>query len=384
MQTFDFDRVYPRQESDSIKWKQFPPDVLPLWVADMDFASPVEIIEAMQERLAHPLFGYAEEDQVLRELICEWVGKKHEWAITPEQILFTCGVVSGMNWVTQSLIQHCEGVAFQTPVYPPFFKVPRNAGCPFVQIPLVAGQHGYEIDFDRFRQDLSADIRLFILCNPHNPVGRVFSRYELETIGEICLQKDILICSDEIHCDLVYSANQHVPIASLSSELAQRTVTLMAPSKTFNVPGLNMSFALVPNKDLRERLSKARRGIIGSPNLLANAAARAAYRHGEPWLRALLVYLERNRDYLMGYLQERVPAIRLFQPQGTYLAWLDCRQLDLDQDPCEFFLNHAKVALNNGRDFGKVGEGFVRLNFGCPRSVLDEALQRMEKAVRSL
>ncbi len=382
-QEFNFDRVYPRRQSDSIKWNLFAADVLPLWVADMDFASPVEVVMAIQERLSQPLFGYAQDDDELRYLVCDWVAKRHQWNIEPEHILIMCGVVSGMNWVAQSFIQNGEGIAFQTPVYPPFFKVSSHVDCPREEILLTAGQNSYEIDFDLFESRLAENTRLFILCNPHNPVGRVFNRTELEKIGEICLRRNILICSDEIHCDLTYSGHKHIPLAALSPELAASSVTLMAPSKTFNIPGLNLSFAVVPNDDLRNRLQMARRGIISPPDLLANAAARGAYRHGDRWLQALCEYLEGNRDYLMNFIMEKMPAIKVFKPQGTYLAWLDCRKLSLDVDPCEFFLDQAKVALNNGLDFGKNGQGFVRLNFGCPRSVLVDALERMERALKS-
>lgn len=380
---FDFDRVYPRRQSDSVKWNRFPEDVLPLWVADMDFAAPAGAVRAVEERLAHPLFGYAREDDELRGLICEWLARRHNWVVEPDHILFMDGVVSGLNWVAQTFLRPGEGMAFQTPVYPPFFKVTAYADCPCVEIPLVAGEDGYRIDFDLFENRLEERTRLFILCNPHNPVGRVFTRAELEKIGEICLRKDILICSDEIHCDLTFSRQRHIPLASLSPELASRTVTLMAPSKTFNIPGLNHAFAVVSNPELRGKLQKGRRGVVGAPGLLAGAAARGAYRSGENWLDALLVYLEGNRDFLMAYLTEKIPAIRAFPPQGTYLAWLDCRDLIKDQNPGAFFLEKARVALNNGLDFGREGEGFARLNFGCPRSILAQALERMSAAVKS-
>lgn len=380
---FDFSRLYPRRQSDSVKWNRFPEDVLPLWVADMDFAVPEAVVRAVEERLAHPLFGYACEDDELRGLICEWLARRHKWVVEPDHILLMDGVVSGLNWVAQTFLRPGEGIAFQTPVYPPFFRIPAYAGCPFVEIPLVAGEDGYQIDFDLFESRLQEGKRLFILCNPHNPVGRVYIRAELEKIGEICLRNDILICSDEIHCDLTYSGQTHIPLASLSPELASRIVTLMAPSKTFNIPGLNLAFAVVSNPELRGRLQKGRRGVVGAPGLLSRAAASGAYRGGEKWLESLLVYLEGNRDFLIAYLTEKIPAIRAFPPQGTYLAWLDCRDLIKDENPGAFFLEKARVALNNGLDFGKEGEGFVRLNFACPRSILVEALDRMSAAVKS-
>ncbi len=380
---FNFDRVYPRRLSDSVKWNRFPEDVLPLWVADMDFPAPSEVINAVEERLDHSLFGYACENDELRQLICDWLARRHQWVVDPDHILFMDGVVSGLNWVAQALLRPGEGIAFQTPVYHPFFKISAYAGCPFAEIPLVEGENGYQIDFDLFENCLESRTRLFILCNPHNPVGRVFTRSELEKIGEICLKNDILICSDEIHGDLTFSGQTHIPLASLSPEVAERTITLMAPSKTFNMPGLNLAFAVVSNPELRAKLQKGRRGVVGAPGLLSTAAARGAYRGGDGWLNALLAYLEGNRDFLMNYLKEKIPAIRAFPPQGTYLAWLDCREMKMDEIPSKFFLEKARVALNNGLDFGQAGTGFVRLNFACPRSILIQALERMIEAVKS-
>jgi cysteine-S-conjugate beta-lyase len=215
-------------------------------------------------------------------------------------------------------------------------------------------------------------------------VGRVFSRAELEHLAEICLRNDIIICSDEIHCDLVYFGYRHLPIASLSAELAKRTITLMAPSKTFNIPGLNLSFVVVQNPHFRAQLNKARRGVVGLPNLLACAATRGAYQHGESWLEALLVYLDSNRRFLIDFIRGKTPIITIFEPQGTYLAWLDFRQLNFPVSASTFFLQQAKVALNDGRDFGAVGEGFARLNFGCPRFILHKALGRMANTLNSL
>ena len=222
---------------------------------------------------------------------------------------------------------------------------------------------------------------MFILCNPHNPVGRVYTRAELERMGEICLRYGITICADEIHCDLVYPGHEHVSIASLSEELAAGTVTLMAASKTFNIPGLNFSFAIIPDGEKRKQMKKAASGMTGHAEILANAAAKAAFTQCDAWLGELLVYLEENRDYLMEFIRAEMPEIKINRPQGTYLAWLDCRALDLKPDPYHFFLKNAKVALNDGKTFGQPGEGFVRLNFACPRSVMQEALEKMAAAL---
>lgn len=369
-----------RQGSDSVKWNRYPEDVLPLWVADMDFPSPPEVVAALQERVSHPFYGYGCEDEELLDAICEWIFARHGWQIDKDWLLLVPGVVAGMNWAIQSVITSDQKLAFQTPVYPPFFKFAGNAGTHAVEIPLTRSTDGYGIDFDRF-QDGIKECGVFAFCNPHNPVGRVFSQDELEGIADICLKNQVIICSDEIHCDLVYPEYRHVPIASLSDEVAGATITLMAPSKTFNIPGLEFSFAIVPNERLRERMQLSRRGLLGHPNILSFPAARAAYLHGAEWLDELLVYFQGNRDFIQRFLLEYVPDIGFFPPEGTYLAWLDCSGLDLPKSPYTFFLEEAKVAFNNGKDFGRQSGDFIRLNFGTPRSILKEALDRMKTAL---
>lgn len=379
-----FDQIIERSGSDSVKWRRYPADVLPLWVADMDFPVLPEIISALQERISHPVFGYAVEDTELREIFCEWLYRHHEWIVDPDEIITMTGVVRGLNLVAQSFVDYKEYLAFLTPIYPPFFRISEYAGCGKIEIPLTQGEEKFGIDFDSLDKSLSNSTRVFFLCNPHNPVGRVFNNQELEKIGEICLRKDILICSDEIHCDLVFSQNKHIPIASLSSELAQHCITLMSPSKIFNMPGLQLSFAIVQNEDLRKRLLHASKGLVGQPNILASIASKAAYKHGSTWRREMCNYLESNRDFLMNFLDERVPMIKMAQPEGTYLAWLDCRKMDNNKSAYQFFLDNAGVALNDGVEFGKDGNGFVRLNFGCPRLILKEALERMERAIYNI
>lgn len=382
MEKYNFDRQINRRDTNSIKWDLYGKDVLPLWVADMDFAVSPKIVAALENRIAHPVFGYAGPDEQLLEAIREWVYRQHGWQITTEQIMLMPGVVTGINWMAHTFKEAQSGLLIQTPVYPPFFKAAANSGMQLIESPLIRGDSQYEVDFDDFEQKVSQGAKVFVLCNPHNPVGRVYSREELEKIGEICLRHNVLICSDEIHCDLVYSGNRHIPIASLSEELAQNTVTLMAASKTFNIPGLHFSFAVVSNPKLRERMEAAGAGIIGHPSVLANEAAKAAFTACDDWLEELLAYLESNRDYVLEYLAQHLPEINVFAPQGTYLAWLDCRKLDLQPDPYTFFLENAGVALNDGRTFGINGEGFVRLNFGCQRATLEKALDLMSAAVK--
>ena len=381
MEKTNFNTIIDRHGTKSEKWGRYDKDVLPLWVADMDFAAPSAVIRAIEKRISHPVFGYSVIDEELLEIICKWVLRRHGWKISPEQILLMSGVVTGINWTAKAFGTRGSGLMIQTPVYPPFFRAAGYTGLELFKSPLIRGESRYEIDFDDFEKKVSAGVKVFVLCNPHNPVGRVFKPEELERLGEICRRNDVVICSDEIHCDLIYGGEKHVPIASLSEELAQQTITLMAASKTFNIPGLHFSFAIVPNEEYRARLQTASEGLIGKPSFLANEAAKAAFTECDDWLAQLRRYLEDNREFILSYISEKMPEIKVLRPEGTYLSWLDCRALDLKPDPHQFFLNEARVALNDGKTFGENGCGFVRLNFGCPRKTLEEALDRMAQAI---
>jgi len=276
-------------------------------------------------------------------------------------------------------------VLVQTPAYPPILDAPANADCTRDEMEFTEGpDQRYVVDFDALEGTITDRTRVFILCNPHNPVGRVFTREELERMAEICLRHDVVICSDEIHCDFVYPGQRHIPIGSLDAEVGERTITLMAPSKTYNIAGLHFGVAIVPNEELREKLCAARRGVVGRPDILSYTAALAAYCEGQLWLDKVLRYLEANRDFTFEHVRDHLPGISMAKPEGTYLAWLDCRQAGIPGNPQEFFLENAQVALNDGPEYGKGGEGFVRLNFGCPRSTLAEALCRMTGALATL
>jgi cystathionine beta-lyase len=267
----------------------------------------------------------------------------------------------------------------------PFLRLANNAGMAAQEMELSQSADGnYHIDWQKFEAGFNEQSRLFVLCNPHNPVGRVFHRHELERMAETCLRKGVVICSDEIHCDLLFSGHKHIPIASLDPEIAQNTITLMAPSKTFNIAGLQCSFAIVQNAELREKLKHAGKGLAGWVNMMGGVAALAAYQEGQEWLEQVLAYLEGNRNYLARYVAENLPGVKMRRPEGTYLAWLDCRQTGIPCTPGQFFLRQAHVALNEGHTFGKGGEGFVRLNFGCPRATLRSALERMQAALQVL
>jgi cystathionine beta-lyase len=283
--------------------------------------------------------------------------------------------------VAQAIGSNGDEVLVQPPIYPPMLTAPDNAGRICTSVPLVEGQERYEIDFDAFKHAIKPCTSMFLLCNPHNPSGRVFTKGELEHLAESCLANNIIICSDEIHCDVIYQGYEHIPMASLGTEVAANTVTLFAPSKTFNIPGLKCSIGVVQNPKLRAQIEKTAAGLIPHVNLLGYAAALAAYRDGQSWLDELLVYLEANRDFVLDFLATHLPAIKCRPPESTFLAWLDCRQADIPGNPYEFFLENARVALNDGVRFGQGGEGFVRLNFGCPRATLSEALERMRTAL---
>lgn len=370
-----------RRGTDSVKWGLFGEDVLPLWVADTDFQSPVAVIEALQERVAHGVFGYPLHPTELRELVAARMLERYNWKISPKDMIFIPGVVPGFNLTCQLLTKPGESLLVQPPVYPPILNAADKNNVRNIRAELVKQADGsYAVDFEALEAAIEDDTRVFIFCNPHNPVGKVYSRQELERLAEICLRHKLTILSDEIHSDLVFKGSQHIPIASLSEEVARSTVTLIAPSKTFNIAGLSCAILICTNHELLKKIELAGHGLLGDVNVLGLTAATAAYRDGGDWLEQMMVVLEGNRDFTVDFINKRMPEIKIRKPDATYLTWLDCRELDLDEGPHKFFLKKAKVALNCGEDFGE-GKGFVRLNFGCSRDMLTEALERMEKAI---
>jgi cystathionine beta-lyase len=388
MQSSIFDPVVDRANSNSIKWKLYDPDVLPMWVADMDFKSPPAIIEALRERVEHGVFGYERAPKELELAVVNWCAKQYGWHIDIPDIVFLPGLVSGLNLTARAFGYMGDNATTLTPVYPPFLSAPLNQGltCNGCQLTLVGeGEHlQYEIDYSAFEKSITPRTHLFYLCHPHNPIGKVFTREELLKLAEICIKHNVLIISDEIHCDLMLDGGKHTPMASLSPEIAEHCVTLMAPSKTFNVPGLGCSFAIVTNKRLRERLQHAEMGIVPHVNALGYTAALAAYTQCDDWLAGLQGYLTENRDVMLDYLAENIPHIRATKPAGTYLGWLDCRNSGISGNPYDFFLKESRVALNSGPLFGPGGEGFVRINFGTPRALMLQGLDRMKIALDKL
>lgn len=386
---YDFDHTPERRESESFKWQTYPEDVVPMFVADMDFVSPEPVIDALVARAQHGVYGYPRgllgkpsELSELREAVLAHLKFNYGWTIPADALVFIPGVVTALHLACHAFVGSNSGVLIQTPVYPPILHAGQTTGVLSQEMELSLQNDGsYVIDLDKFEASITDQTRMFVLCNPHNPVGRVFRRDELLPLAEICLRRDVLICSDEIHGDLIFGGHQHIPIASLDPEIAQKTITLIAPSKTYNLAGLQCSIAIIPDSDMRNRFMAARKGLVSWVNLMGLVAAQVAYQEGCEWLEQLLVYLEENRNVLCEFVEKNLKGIRVASPEGTYLAWLDCRAAAIEGDPYKFFLEKAKVALNDGKSFGKGGDGFARLNFGCSRATLLEGLSRMEEAL---
>jgi cystathionine beta-lyase len=386
---YNFDTIIDRRATNSIKWTKYPEDVLPLWVADMDFLTPQPVLDALQTALVAGVLGYEMPSRPLFESVAARMEALYGWKIDPDMVVATPGIVSGFNAAARAVSAAGDGILMQPPVYFPFLKVHENLGLTrqFAQLVKVTDDQliHYEINIDAFEAAIdseSAKTRMFLMCNPHNPTGNAFTERQLSLMAEVCLRHDVLICSDEIHNELLLEDTKHIPIATLSPELAQRTITLVAPSKTFNTAGLFCGFAIIPNPDLRARYQKAVEQMTLHVNSLGQVAAQIAFSGTcDDWLTEVLAYLTANRDFLAQFMQENLPEIRFTVPEATYLAWLDCNPLlesgRISGSPFEFFLNDAKVALNDGSEFGSGGEGFVRLNFACPRSLLERALAQM-------
>lgn len=378
MSLFDFDTVIERQGSSSLKWDKYAGrDIQPMWVADMDFQSPPAVIEALGKRVAHGVFGYTLPPGELIEAVSSMLVEQHGWRIEPEWLVWLPGLVTGLNVACRAVGAAGDEVLTAVPVYPPFLSAPGNMHRNLVTVPLVAEGDRWVFDLDGLERAITPKTRLFLLCSPHNPAGRVFSREELTRLAAICEKHDIVICSDEIHCDLVLDQDKrHIPTATLGPEVASRTITFMAPSKTYNLPGLGCSFAIISDTGLRRRFQAAMAGIVPFVNALGYTAALAAYRDSREWHQHLLAYLRQNRD-LVEHAVEEMPGLAMRHVEATYLAWIDTAAAGLD-DPAIFF-EQAGVGLSDGRDFG--GPGFLRLNFGCPRPILEQALLKMREAL---
>jgi cystathionine beta-lyase len=376
----DLNNVFQRLNTGSKKWSQYPEDVLPMWVADMDFAVAPPILQALQARLEHPLLGYCVAQDSLRHTLVKHLAHAYGWNVLPEDLVFLPGVEPGVNMALHALLTEGSGVVVQTPNYAPLLHAPAHWNLPRIDVPFHADANGeYPTDLNAFRTALQKAGAL-LLSNPHNPLGKVFEKAELQAIGDACVNNDVLIISDEIHADILFDGRRHTPIASLSAEIAGRCITLMSASKAWNIAGMKTAFAVVQNPSLRKRFNAGRLGLVDSVNVLGLEATQAAYAHGSEWLAQVNAYLQDNRDYLSAAIKSRFPGIKMNLPQSTYLAWLDCSALGLES-PQRFFLEHAKVALSDGLEFGDDCGQFVRLNFGCPRPMLEEGLARMERSL---
>ena len=381
--SFDFDTVFPRLGTDSQKWQKYEGrDILPLWVADMDFRSPPAVIEALHRRVEHGIFGYARPTKSEVEAVVTAMKSRYGWTIDPSWLVWLPGLVVGLNVTAQAFAQPGDQVLCNTPVYPPFMTAPRNSGREALTIPLAldSAARRWEIDWDAMERAVTPKTKLFFLCNPHNPVARVFRRDELERIANFCLHHDLILCSDEIHCDLILDDLPHIPTGTLGSEIAAQTITLMAPSKTYNVPGLGTSLAIISDPKLRATFVRATAGIVAEVTTLGYAACEAAYRDSEDWRQGLLAYLRGNRDFLFNFLARELPGVTIEAPmEATYLAWLNVEALGL-ADPITHFEKHG-VGLSDGAFFGTPRGKYVRINLGCPRATLAEALRRMKASL---
>jgi cystathionine beta-lyase len=379
----EFDNQPDRRKSDSIKWTFFEEDVLPLWVADLDFASPAPVIESLRKRIDHKLFGYSLPQDSTIDAVCNWLKRRYDWQVSPDEVLLLPGVVPSFNIAARACTNPGDSVLIQTPAYRPFLELPENSQLLASEQTLSANNDGeYYIDLDIFSDKILPSTRIFMLCNPHNPTGRVFREEELTSLAEICLEREVIICADEIHNDIVYSPNRHIPIASLSEDISQITITLISPSKAFNLAGLKCSAVIITNSLLRDRFHKEARGLVGPTNLLGETAMHAAYNYCDNWLEDLLNYLDKNRQYLVEYVQTELPGVEIAKPEGTYLGWLDFSGTKLE-DPAKFFQENARVALKAGEWFGCNFRSYARINFGCQFNILEMALNRIKSAMIS-
>ena len=388
---FNFDTIVNRRKTNSVKWDfadEFfsVKDILPMWVADMDFQSPPGVITALRQAAQHGIFGYHHIPDSYYQAVISWMEKQHNWTIEKDWFVLTPGVVTALNVIIGAFTRPGDQVIVQTPVYFPFFSVIKNNNCLMLDNPMRLENGTYTMDLDDLERKITTRAKMILLCNPHNPVGRVWRREELLALGELCLKKNILIVSDEIHEDIVYPGFQHIPFTTLAPEFGEKSIVCTAASKTFNLPGLQTSNIIVPNTKLREQfsLTKTRFGIH-NPNMMGVIATEAAYRTGELWLEQFMEYLKGNLSFLQQYIAEKMPQVKIIPPQGTYLVWLDFRNAGINPTRLgKFVREDARVGLEAGTIFGCREPGFERMNIACPRTILAQGLGRIEKALQAL
>lgn len=404
MSQFDFDREINREGTSSVKWEfhvhsgaaerwedtkadRGEDRVLAMWVADMDFRCPEPVIQALRDRVEHGIFGYSAKTDEYVGAVCDWFARRHDWTVEPEWVSPIPGVVPALNVAVRAFTQPGDKVIVQRPVYYPFFRVSRNNGCEIVSNGLILEDGQYRMDFDDLEKKASdPKAKMLILCSPHNPIGRIWTADELTRLAEICARNNVIVIADEIHCDLILPGNSFTPFATLGETAAQNVIVCTAPSKTFNLAGLHNSNMIIPNPELRERFTKAQAAqSLPGMNPFGIVATMAAYREGEPWLDAVLEYIDGNARLVMETFAEHEPRVKPIMPQGTYLQWIDCRELGLGKEALEdLMLNTAKIYFDEGYIFGEEGEGFERINIACPRSLLKQALDRMVAAIKTI
>lgn len=385
-----FDEVYDRLNTRSVKWDMRKDvfqseDVLPMWVADMDFKAPEAVNDALIKRAQHGIYGYTVIDNDVKNSIINWIESKQGWKIKSQWLNFSPGVVNTLHMAVQAFTEPGDKILLQTPVYTPFYNVIKAHDRELIKNPLIYKENYYTIDFSDFEEKLKSGVKAFILCSPHNPVGRVWKKEELKEMARLCLKYDVLIFSDEIHADLIFPEEQHISIASLSEEIANQTITCMAPSKTFNLAGLQASYAITPDREKREKLEKTfdKQGIH-MLNTMAITALEAAYNHGKPWLDELMSVLKGHQEYVTEMFKKHADSLKVTKSEGTYLLWIDCSELNMDASELKkFMIEKAGVGLNSGIDYGEEGEQFMRMNIACPRETLVEGVNRIIEAVKT-
>lgn len=387
---FDFDKEINRYNTGSYKWDEAEKifgdrDILPMWTADMDFKSPPFVIDAMKLRAEHGVFGYTVKTESYNEAVVDWMNRRHNWNIEKDWICFSPGIAPALSFIVQAFTKPGDKIVIQPPVYYPFHSVVEQNERELVCNPLKLEDGKYVMDFDDLRSKLDSQVKLLILCSPHNPGGRVWTKEEQIELGEICLEHNVLVVSDEIHFDLIFKDHTHTPFAAISEEFAQNTIVCTAPTKTFNVAGLLTANIIIPNRHLREIFMETmNKNILVFMNSFGIAATESAYKYGDEWLDQCLEYLQQNLDFLTNCIENNVKELKVIKPEGTYLVWIDCSELGMDDKRLEqFMLKEAKVAPSMGYTFGSGGEGYIRINIGCPRFRLEEGLKRIEKAVNS-
>ncbi len=381
---YNFDQVISRRNTNSVKWNVVEDDVLPMWVADMDFQSPPVIIEALQKRVEHGVFGYCASYGGWFDALIKWMDRRHGWHPEAGWISTSPGVMVGIYLLIQALTEPGDKIIIQPPVYGPFHQVARSNACELIENPLYFDGNKYRMDLEHLKQVIDPKVRLLILCSPHNPVGRVWDQEELTALGQFCLEHEITIISDEIHADLVFPDYKHRVLTSISKEMEQNMIVCNAPTKTFNIPGIPASNIIIPNKELRSAYRKVlKSSSLFVPDIFAVTAVEAAYTYGEHWLNELLLYLQKNYEFAAEFLAKNIPEVKLTRPEGTYLLWLDFSELGLADDELDAFIKEkARIMLEPGTNFGRGGSGFLRMNIACPHSVLSEALTRLRIAIK--